>query len=155
MTPLIRQRARESIMRHEGLMLAAYDDATGRVVQPGQMVRGWISVGYGRNLIGRGITLPEAEYLLANDLAVVEAELNRLLPEWQRWTEARQWAMFELAYNMGAARFIAGWPNTVAAMRAGRWPEVAAALSSSKWRGQVGDSRALPIIRAMHRGTWT
>ena len=155
MTPLVRHRVRESLMRHEGLMLAAYDDATGRVIQPGTTVRGWVTVGYGRNLIGRGITLPEAEYLLSNDLAVVEAELNRLLPEWNRWAEPRQWALFELAYNMGAARFIAGWPRTIAAMRAGRWTEVASVLATSKWRNQVGDSRALPIIRAMQRGVWT
>lgn len=135
-------------------MLAAYDDATGRVVQPNSTVRGWVSVGYGRNLIGRGITLNEAEYLLANDMAEVERELDRHLFAWRGWAEPRQWAIFELGFNMGVARFVAGWPNTVAAMRAGQWAEVAATLSGSKWRAQVGDSRALPIIRAMHKGTW-
>jgi lysozyme len=155
MTPAVQVRARASIMKHEGLMLAAYDDATGRVVQPGHMVKGWITVGYGRNLIGRGITLPEAEYLLANDLSEVEAELNRRLPEWRRWAEPRQWAIFELGFNLGVARFIAEWPTTVAHLRAGRFDRVAGILSGSKWRSQVGDSRALPIIRAFHRGVWT
>ena len=36
--------------------LRVYDDATGRVVQPGQSVQGWLTIGYGRNLVGRGIT---------------------------------------------------------------------------------------------------
>lgn len=135
-------------------MLAAYDDQTGRVVQPGGMVKGWITIGYGRNLVGRGITLTEAEYLLENDLTEVERELDRHLPEWKGWAEPRQWALVELGFNLGTARFAAGWPNTIAHLRAGRFSSAASLLSGSKWRHQVGDSRALPIIRAIHRGTW-
>jgi lysozyme len=153
-TPETRQRAETSIMGHEGLMLRAYDDATGHVVQPGQSVRGWLTIGYGRNLVGRGITRAEADYLLDNDFAYVETELDRLLPAWRSFTEARQWAVVELAFNMGPSRFVGGWPNTVADMLNGRWSAAAAAFSGSKWRRQVGDSRALPIIRALNRGDW-
>ena len=151
----LHDRARTSLMRSEGLVLAAYDDKTGRVVQPGTTVKGWITIGYGRNLVGRGITQAEADYLLANDMAIVEAELDRYFPRWRTWAEPRQWAVFELGFNLGVARFNAEWPNTAVALRAERFTEVAAALSTSLWRRQVGDSRALPIIRAMHRGTWT
>ena len=136
-------------------MLKVYDDATGRVVNPGDTVRGWLTIGYGRNLVGRGITLAEAEYLFDNDLAVVEAELDQFLPEWRRWPEPRQWAMFELGYNLGVARFADTWPNTRHYLRTGRFREAAAQLSGSRWRRQVGDGRALPIIRAIDRGTWT
>jgi len=153
--PDVRQRVESSIMGHEGLMLRVYDDATGRVVQPGQSVRGWLTIGYGRNLVGLGITRAEADYLLDNDLARVEAELDRVLPTWRGFSVARQWAVFELAFNMGPIRFVGGWPNTVADMLNGRWQAVAAALSSSRWRNQVGDSRALPIIRAINRGDWS
>lgn len=141
-------------MGHEGLVLRAYDDRTGRVVHPGQTVQGWITIGYGRNLVGRGITIRESEYLLANDLAEVERELDRLIPSWRRWSEPRQWAIFELGYNLGVARFVAEWPNTIELLRAGRFAQVAGVLSGSKWRRQVGDGRALPIIRAMDKGTW-
>lgn len=152
MRPELRDRVVTSIMGHEGLMLRVYDDATGKVIQPGQTVRGWLTIGYGRNLVGRGITRAEADYLLDNDLTVNEAELDRVLPAWRTWSEARQWAIFELTFNMGASRFVGGWPNTVADMLAGRWSAVAGTLSGSKWRSQVGDSRALPIIRAIDRG---
>lgn len=154
MTPALRQRIETSISGHEGLMLKVYDDATGRVVNPGTTVRGWLTIGFGRNLVGRGITRREANYLFDNDLAVVEAELDQHFPAWRRWAEPRQWAIFELGYNMGVARFAATWPNTAAALRAGQFEKVAATLSASKWRADVGDGRALPIIRAMHRGTW-
>ena len=154
MTPNLRLRIESSLMRNEGLVLAAYDDATGRPVDPGTLVRGWVSIGYGRNLIGRGITRAEADYLLDNDIAVVEQALDRNLPEWRRWSEPRQWAIFEVGYNLGVERFIAGWPNTVAHLRAGRFVEAANLFSTSRWRQQVGDGRALPIIRAIQRGTW-
>lgn len=154
MTPGLRQRIETSIAGHEGLMLKAYDDKTGRVVDPGTTVGGWITIGFGRNLVGRGITRREAEYLFDNDLAVVENELDQHFPAWRRWSEPRQWAMFELGYNLGVARFADTWPNTSAALRAGRFDQVASTLAASKWRRDVGDGRALPIIRAMHRGTW-
>jgi lysozyme len=152
--PETRQRVESSIMGHEGLMLRVYDDATGKVVQPGGAVTGWLSIGYGRNLVGLGITKVEADYLLDNDLVRVEAELDRLLPAWRTFSEARQWAIFELAYNMGPARFVGGWPNTVADMLNGRWELAAGALAGSRWRRQVGESRAQPIIRAIARGDW-
>jgi lysozyme len=154
-TPDLRQRLRVSITGHEGLVLRAYDDATGRVVHPGTAVGGWVSIGYGRNLVGRGITKPEAEHLLDNDFAIVEADLDQHFPAWRTWSEPRQWAVFELGYNMGVGRFAATWPNTAAALRAGQFEAVAATLAGSKWRRQVGDGRALAVIRAMHGGTWT
>lgn len=155
MTPELRQRIETSIAGHEGLMLKVYDDATGRVVNPGTTVRGWLTIGYGRNLVGRGISRDEAGLLLDNDLAVVERELDQHFPTWREWAEPRQWAIFELGYNMGVARFAREWPNTARRLRAQNFESVAATLASSKWRRDVGDGRALPIIRAMHRGVWT
>jgi lysozyme len=152
---ILEARVRNSLMGHEGLVLRAYDDATGRVIQPHTTVKGWVSIGYGRNLIGRGITQPEADYLLDNDLKIVENELDAYFPRWRTWGDPRMWGVFELGYNMGVARFNANWPNTAIALRAERFTEVAATLSNSAWRRQVGDSRALPIIRAIHRGVWT
>ena len=154
MTPELRARIETSITGHEGLMLKVYDDETGRVVNPGDTVRGWLTIGFGRNLVGRGITRAEAEHLFDNDLAIVERELDQHFPTWRTWSEPRQWAIFELGYNMGVARFASRWPNTAAGLRANQFEAVAATLSASKWRRDVGDGRALPIIRAMHRGTW-
>ena len=155
MTPELRQRLRVSITGHEGLVLRAYDDATGRVVHPGTAVGGWVTIGYGRNLVGRGITKPEAEHLFDNDLAVVEAELDVHFPAWRTWSEPRQWAIAEVGYNLGVARFADTWPNTARALRLHSFREAAAAFADSRWRRQVGDGRALPIIRAFDRGTWT
>ena len=155
MNPLVRHRLDASITAHEGLVLKAYDDRTGRVVHPGSQVQGWVTIGYGRNLVGRGITRSEADYLLNNDIAVVESELDAYFPAWRSWAEARQWAIAEVGFNLGVARFASTWPNTARALRAGQFREAAAAFAGSLWRRQVGDGRALPIIRALDRGEWT
>ena len=154
MSPDLDRLIRASLLRHEGLMLSAYDDGTGRTIHPGDTVKGWVTIGYGRNLVGKGITTAEAEYLLANDLASTERELDAHFPGWRRWTQPRQWALLELGYNLGAARFATTWPNTAAHLRAGRFRDAATLLAGSKWRRQVGDGRALKVIRAIDRGTW-
>lgn len=140
------------LLGHEGEVLRAYDDATGRVVNPGDTVKGYVTIGVGRNLVGRGITQAESRYLLGNDMAVVESELDAQLPVWRSWSAGRQLAIMELTFNMGVARFIAGWPNTVTAMREGRWADVARGLLGSKWRKQVGEVRAQHIIRLIVTG---
>jgi lysozyme len=154
MTPDLRERIETSISGHEGLMLKVYDDATGRTANPGTLVKGWLTIGFGRNLVGRGITRAEAGYLLDNDLAAVELELDQHFPVWRQWAEPRQWAIFELGYNLGVYRLAREWPTTADHLRSMRFESVAAILSGSKWRSQVGDGRALPIIRAMHKGAW-
>jgi len=151
-TPDVRDRLRHSIAGHEGLVLKAYDDDDGKVVNPGKTVRGWVTIGYGRNLIGRGITQAEADYLLTNDMDAVERELDQRMAYWRQWSPARQFAIAEITFNMGVAPFVAGWPNTVAHLKAGLFSSAAARLSASKWRKQVGDGRAVPLIRMIQFG---
>jgi lysozyme len=154
MTPEVYGKLVNSIEGHEGLMLRVYDDATGRVVQPGGFVKGWLTIGYGRNLVGRGITRQEADYLLANDIDAVERELDQHFPVWRMWSDARQWAIAELTFNLGVSRFAAKWPNTAAALRLGQFETVAETLKGSLWRQQVGEGRAVPIINALRTGVW-
>lgn len=155
MTPAARDRLRRSLMQHEGLVLKAYDDRTGRVIHPGTTVAGWVTIGFGRNLVGRGISQAESEYLLQNDITAVGRELDELLPEWRAWAEPRQWAIAELGYNLGVSRFLRLFPHTSADLRAGRFTQAAERLMVAKWRRDVGDGRAFPIITALLRGTWT
>lgn len=154
MKPEVREPLRRSLMQHEGLVLKVYDDKTGGVIHPGTKVQGWATIGYGRNLVGRGITGSEAEYLLQNDIEAVERELDVLLPEWSSWSTARKWAIAELTFNMGVARFLLLFPNTTDDLRAGRFNEAAERLARAKWRRDVGDGRALPIIRAIRHGSF-
>lgn len=151
MTPELRDRWTDHLLGSEGLVLRAYDDATGRVIAPGTTVRGFVTVGIGRNLIGRGITRDEAFYLCANDQAAVLVELDRLIPWWRELVEARQLVLADMAYNMGAERFVRGWPHFLAAVKAGDWKEAARLMRESRWAAQVGD-RDVILTRLMLEG---
>ena len=75
------------IEEFEGLILGAYDDANDNVVLSGQRVYGTLTIGYGHTsaagppkvYIGQRITGPEADAILAADLASVELEVQHLV----------------------------------------------------------------------------
>lgn len=75
------------IEKFEGCILAAYDDATERILKPGQTCRGTLTIGIGHTsaaglptvYIGQVISKQQAQDILANDLRVVEREVNTLV----------------------------------------------------------------------------
>ena len=69
-----------SLQSHEGLRLFVYDDATGAPIKPGTAVKGHPTVGWGRALDTYGVNEAEADYLLANNIDVVVAEVTAALP---------------------------------------------------------------------------
>jgi len=62
------------LMQDEGLRLFVYDDKSGATITHGP-AGGSPTIGYGRNLIGRGISEAEAVFLLNNDIGAVTAQL--------------------------------------------------------------------------------
>ena len=149
-----RRRWKDSIMRHEGLVLAVYDDATGRTVGKGDTLLGWPTIGYGRNLTGRGITKPEADYLLHNDMAAVEAELDALIPWWKSLDQVRQLVVAEMCFQMGSHNVVRGWPKTIDDIRSGRYAQAAVRMRQSKWATQT-KARAYYLAGLMERGAWS
>ena len=114
------------------------------------------TLGVGRNLSGRGITDAESEYLLANDMAALEADLAPLLPWLQALSPARQCAVYSLYFNTSLGnprRFVtAGWPHFLAQMQAGQFEAAATNLETSKpWSTQVG-SRATRLANFVRDG---
>lgn len=151
----VRDALVSSLRGHEGEVLKVYDDATGKTINRGDVVKGFLTIGVGRNLMGRGITASESRYLLDNDLTAVETELDSLLPIWRGFAPARQAALLELCFNMGASNFIRGWPNTTQAIQRQDWTNVADRLRLSKWRTQVGTTRSNAIIRLIQTGRFS
>lgn len=129
------------IKDHEGLMLRPYHCSAGK-----------LTLGYGRNIEQRGITLEEAEYLLANDIRECREALTRDYSWFAALDEARQGAMVDLRFNLGA-RGLAGFPKFLAAMGRGDWPRAAQELRQSRWYGQVA-RRAPRIVGMIESGEW-
>lgn len=142
MNPLTEVQLRAELRGDEGEVLKVYDDATGRPIGPGTLVKGNPTAGVGRNLSGRGLTMVEAEYLLTNDIAACEAELAPSMPWITTLTPGRQTVIYSLYFNVGLgnpARFLAKWPHFLAQMQEGAYAAAADNLEGSEpWASQVG-----------------
>jgi len=143
----LRERVNLVILRHEGEVLFAYDDKTGQTINPGDMVTGHVTIGRGRNLVGKGITQAESVYLFDNDCEETEVSLDRLFPWWRQMTLARQVALMDFAFNQGASMLPRKWPNTMRYLQAGNYVRVAAILRNAPWYVQVGRVRGEAIAR--------
>jgi lysozyme len=156
MNPAVAALLRPELTGDEGKRLFVYDDATGKPIVKGTTVIGNPTIAVGRNLAARGISDAESEYLLANDLAALEADLAPLLPWLQALSPARQCAIYSLYFNTSLGnprRFVtAGWPHFLAQMQAGQFEAAAANLETSQpWASQVG-TRATRLANFVRNG---
>jgi lysozyme len=133
-TALVRQ-----IELHEGLRLKPYRCTAGK-----------LTIGVGRNLEDRGITLAEARLLLANDLADVRNGLLNALPWVGNLDEVRQRVLIDMAFNLGLQGLLE-FKRTLAAVQAGQYQQAATMMLQSRWAKQVGQ-RAERLARMMVTG---
>lgn len=80
----------DMIKRHEGLKLTLYKD-----------IVGISTIGYGRNLEGRGISIQEAETMLDNDVSDCMAQLRVNFPYFDVLDSVRQDVLIDMCFNLG------------------------------------------------------
>ena len=120
-------RLRALLIRHEGIRLMPYEDSVGK-----------LTIGIGRCLDDNGISMAEAEFMLANDVDWAVAEVrNVFTSEWLTWNEVRQNAMVDFMLNLGPVRF-GQFKKMISAIRAYDWPRAAWEMRHSLWASQVG-----------------
>lgn len=107
-----------------------------------------LTIGIGRNLDDVGITADEARFLLRNDIARVQLELETQ-PWFPKLTGARRRAIMNLCFNVGLPSLL-GFRKMIAAIEADDWGTAADQLLDSKYATQVG-ARA-DRLAAMLRG---
>lgn len=136
-----RARLLAQLKRHEAYRRRPYYDT-----------KGYLTVGYGRNLETVGLSQEESTYLLSNDVdaavrcLVVYAWFPRLEP-------ARQAALANLMVNVGPKSF-ATFTRMIAALERGDFVAAAAEMLDSKWRTDVGDDRATEVSNQLRAGVW-
>lgn len=123
----------------EGCKLKPYRDTVGK-----------LTIGIGRNLDDVGISKAEAMAMLAADIDMAAAGLDRALPWWRDMSDSRQQVLCNMAFNMGLSSLL-GFKNTLAAMKAGDYQAAAAGMRASKWAKQVG-ARAERLAKTMEQG---
>ena len=116
------------VKKHEGFCTHAYQDT-----------EGFWTIGYGRLIDARrggGVSLAEAEFLLANDLTQAESVARYIYPAFDCFALAHRQALVSMAFNLGARR-LAGFRKMRAAILAGDWTRAAHEALDSKWARQV------------------
>lgn len=129
----------QELVRDEGERLKPYTDTAGKV-----------TIGVGRNLTDVGISQSESRTMLENDIGRACADLDRNLKGWRDWSDARQRAIANMAFNLGWPR-LSQFTDMLTNLRAGHWDLAALDALDSAWARQVGD-RAKRIAEMIKGG---
>jgi len=116
------------------------------------------SIGVGRNMRDKGISVPEAMFMLDNDIQEHLDLLDRELPWWRELDDVRQLALANLAFNLGVGPTVEQpegklltFKSTLALLHAGDYEKVAEHLKDTPWYKQVGD-RGKRIVSMLETG---
>lgn len=134
----------KQLRRDEGVVEHAYQDHLG-----------WWTIGVGRLIDkrkGGRLTDDEIDYLLANDIAEKERELEASVSFYKRLDEARKGVLLNMAFNLGVQGLL-GFRNTLKLIETGKYEEASKEMLKSKWAKQVGD-RAVRLSKQMLTGEW-
>lgn len=141
-------RMEEDLIRDEGLRLRTYrctagvlTIGVGHAIKPGEHIQD-----------GDTITLEQAGWFLTRDIATAISDVIFIFGReaFDSWSDARQRAITNMAFNLGRARLLT-FRNTIQAIKDGRWNDAARGVRNSKYYKQVG-KRGERVARALERG---
>ena len=139
MTPDARQKLKTLLLQHEDYKQFPYVDTTGH-----------LTIGIGRNLRDRGVSLNEALYLLDEDVSYFLNKLNNSLKFWVDLNEARQIALLDMCFNVGY-RGLMGFTDMMLALEVHDYERAAKEMLASKWASQVHE-RSTCLAEIMRTG---
>lgn len=116
---------------------------------------GYLTVGIGRNLHTRGITIEEAKILVSNDIEYFADKLARGLPMMQYTffadlDEVRKTVLIDMCFNLGVAGLYK-FENMFKALERKDYDSAAKEMLDSKWAQQV-KGRAIKLAQMMKTG---
>jgi len=81
---------KKQLIDHESMKLELY-----------KCTAGFWTIGVGRNLSSRGISVETAVDMLDEDIEICISELDKVFPWWRKGNDARQHALIDLHFNLG------------------------------------------------------
>lgn len=130
---------KDLLKKHEGLRFKPYRCTAGK-----------LTIGYGRNLEDKGISLQEAEFLLDNDITEVCEQAKTLVNNWDELSDNRKAVLIDMTFNMGIDG-MRKWKNTLGCIERGDFKTAAYNMGISLWAKQV-PVRAKELIKMMEDG---
>lgn len=141
----------QRLIRHEGLKLFLYDDATGLPLKSGDTIRGNPTIGVGRCLSTHGISEQEAMDMLESDINVAQAGVVDTLPWTTSLAPIRQEVLAEMAFELGLGGLMK-FTLMLAALKAGDYAKAAYEMTNSDWNKQ-SPARCAELASFMLNGT--
>lgn len=127
MTPDGRLKLKTLLVQHESYRQFVYTDKTGH-----------LTVGIGRNLTDRGLSLKEALYLLDQDTEYFYLKLAQIIPFWDELIEARQIVLVDMCFNLGVNGLL-GFKDMFNALAKKDYPTASKEIINSKAAIQCPD----------------
>jgi len=131
----MKRQLKQLLLEHEGKVSHAYQDNLG-----------YWTIGVGRLIDerrGGGLSDPEIDYLLENDIDRIVEQLEHTIDYWDDLPERVQIALASMAFQLGIAGLF-GFKRMLGAIERKDWPEAAREALHSKWAHQT-PSRASEI----------
>ena len=133
------KQASELVKKHEGLRLKPYRCTAGK-----------LTIGYGRNIEDRGITVDEAESLLNNDMKECYKDLmtNVFPDDWVSIPEPIKIVVLDMRFQLGSTGF-KKFKGTIKAVKDHNWLEMLLQMKDSRWYTQTRN-RADELLEIVH-----
>ena len=97
-----------------------------------------LTIGWGRNLDDRGISVDEAELMFKNDIYSAIRDLMSIFPNLPDMTKNQRVVLVDMMFNLGYNRF-KGFKKFIEAIRQNDWETVKLEMKDSVWFQQVGN----------------
>lgn len=139
MTPDELVQLRSQLTGHEGLRQRAYVDTMNK-----------ITIGVGRNLTDKGLSLSEVQMLLDNDITECVDDLTHAYPWFLSLDITRQHALIDLRFQLGGAG-LSMFPKFLHAMAVKDYATAAQELRTSRLAAQV-PNRVKDVSQMIEQG---
>lgn len=148
-----RDLLRQTLIADESLRRLPYLDCCGkywRLCTCAQ--KGKLTIGVGRNLDDVGISVPEANVLLDDDIDAAVAQCSQAFGWFATLDSVRQGVLVNMTFNLGIDG-LKQFTQTLAAIERRDYPGAAKLMLQSKWADEVG-GRAARLAARMETGAY-
>lgn len=118
---------------------------------PYKDTKGILTIGIGRNLESKGVSMSEALFMMDNDINNAITLLNQKISCFGALGPIRQIVLIDMAFNLQNRLF--EFVNTIAAIERGNYQLAAQEMLKSQWAQQVG-KRAIRLSKMMETGKY-
>lgn len=141
----------ERLIEDEGIRTVVYNDKDGQAITPLTVGGGYATIGIGRNLVTRGLSVEEVHYLFHNDIAAIEEKLSNAYP-WAGNIPSVWWdVMCMVEFNTGN---VGAFSKMLAGMANGDQTAASSELMCSRAAAQ-NHARYLRMACAIVNRSWT